>query len=130
MNVRLPPEMCNCRGQHDATSKQCPKYLNEKEICRIKIDQQTLSKEARLQVISGTGQSDQYLSTLRNSSIQKSMEKNKENSSFPSLTQLMNCSPFTENRYSFLSHSQLEDEEAGEEAASQQIYAAITATQK
>ena len=123
----------NCRGQHDATSKQCPKYLNEKEICRVKIDQQISFKDARLQVTSGTWQTvetSQIGQLNRNSSGKKSMDSRKGKSSFPSLTQLMNQSPFTENRYSYLSHSQLEEEEAEEDVVSEPTYASITATQK
>jgi len=39
----------NCKGAHHSSSKQCPIFIEEKSICRIKVDNGLTFKEARIQ---------------------------------------------------------------------------------
>ena len=116
------PKCVNCKGTHDATSKNCPRYLSEREICQIKVDQQISFKEGRI-IVSAGQRAD--ASTVRNSqdtmysggrnlsditgSNQNALNKLKSKSNFP-LSQLMNSSLPNNNRYSPLQGTLDEDD--------------------
>lgn len=48
------PFCLNCKGEHGATSKKCPYYIQEQEICRLKVDLGITFKEARDRVCQDT----------------------------------------------------------------------------
>ena len=58
------PKCVNCKGTHDATLKNCPRYLSEREISQIKVDQKISFKEAWIKVSDGQSADG---STVRNS---------------------------------------------------------------
>lgn len=45
-----PPKCCNCEGNHPASSKDCPVWIKEKEIQRIRVTQKISYPQARNQV--------------------------------------------------------------------------------
>jgi len=47
-----PPSCKNCNGSHMASSKQCPIWIREAEICKIKVHQNISFPEARKLVLS------------------------------------------------------------------------------
>ena len=134
------PKYGNCKGSHDATSKNLPRYLSKREICRIKVDQKLSFKEARIKVSAGQ-RAD--ASTARNSqdtmysggknlsditgSNQNSLNKLKSKSCFFSLSQLMNSSLPNNNRYSPLQRTLDEDEATEDDCNLEETYASITA---
>ena len=134
------PNCVNCKGSHDATSKNLPRYLSEREICRIKVYQKLSFKEARINVSAGQ-RAD--ASTARNSqdtmysggknlsdiagSNKNSLTKLKRKSCFLSLSQLMNSSLPNNNRYSPLQGTLDEDEATEDDCNLEETYASITA---
>lgn len=45
-----PPKCCNCNGDHPASSKDCPVWIKEKEIQRIRVTKKISYPQARKQV--------------------------------------------------------------------------------
>ena len=46
-NCTQTPSCVNCKGAHPAYSKECPKWIEEREICRVKATTNVTFKEAR-----------------------------------------------------------------------------------
>ncbi|XP_018015321.1 uncharacterized protein LOC108672199 [Hyalella azteca] len=49
-DINLPPKCLNCKGPHDATSRQCPKYLAEVRACHLTADEGLSFAAARAQI--------------------------------------------------------------------------------
>ena len=50
-NCTQTPSCVNCEGAHPAYSKECPKWIEEREICRVKATTNVSFKEARKLVL-------------------------------------------------------------------------------
>ena len=119
---------------HNAISKECPKYINEKEIC-VKVDEHISFKEARLKVMSIQARkanhdiNPDFHSSNDNTATQPS-SKSKGKSNFHFISQLMKTPPSNRNRYSFLKCSQHEEGECDDDDDNlQDTYASATARQ-
>ena len=127
------PRFINCGRAHDAASKECPKYINEKEICCVKVDEHISFKEARLEVMSIQARkanhdiNPDFQSSNENRATQSS-SKSKGKLNFYSISQLMKTPPSNRNRYSFLQCSQHEEGEC-DDVNLQETYASVTARQ-
>ena len=63
----------NCKGQHEATSKDCPHFIREKSIIKIKIDNKVSFARARLIYNS------QYSQKLKGNSDHANMHSKEKN---------------------------------------------------
>ena len=98
------PRCINCRGAHDATSKECLKYINEKEICRVKVDEDISFREARIRVMSiqanvaNKNTINQKPHSSNGNNVSQAPNNKKGKSNIPTISQLMRTPSSSRNR--------------------------------
>lgn len=97
----------NCDSTHEATSKLCPVFKNERDICRIKVDQGISFREARNQInaISLKKRQNIHRQSNLDTNLNEQQPSSQQNSIRPkhkTISQLINSTATQHNLYNYL----------------------------